>query len=183
MSVHLDVWLRELSRAGLSPSAQQELLARLASTTDCRARCFPEAPGAYRARVKDLLLSAFLAQKGPCLVVNDSPAASGLISRRRAWELVYLGLPMLGGSRRPPHELHIVLVDVMCMVARNEFPLTVPPSWSAELFEVLSRVASFQMTDNKWSPAASPGMDLDCQAYSAALSKTIENDQRRFRRQ
>ena len=48
MSVHVDVWIRELSRAGLSPSAQQELLARLAPIIDCRARYFP---GATRARM------------------------------------------------------------------------------------------------------------------------------------
>ena len=52
MSVHLDVWLRELSRAGLSTTAQQELLAQLASTIDCRARYFPGPPRAYLERVK-----------------------------------------------------------------------------------------------------------------------------------
>ena len=65
MSVHIDVWLRELSRAGLPPSAQQELLAQLAPTIDCRARYFADAPRAYLARVKDLLISALLPQKGP----------------------------------------------------------------------------------------------------------------------
>ena len=101
MSVYLDVGLRELSRAGLFPSAQQELLARLAPAIDCRARYFPDAPMAYLARAKDLLLSAFLPQKGPYLLVSDPPAASERISRCRAWELVYLELSMLGGSRRP----------------------------------------------------------------------------------
>ena len=76
MSVHLDVWLRELSRAGLSPSAQQELLARLAPTIDCRTRYFPDAPRVYLAGVADLVVSAFLAQKGPLSIVTDSPAAS-----------------------------------------------------------------------------------------------------------
>ena len=93
MSVHIDVWLRELSRAGLSPSAQQELLAQLAPTADCRSRYFPDAPGAYLARVKDLLISALLPQKGPLSITLDSPTSPGRISRCRARELVHLELP------------------------------------------------------------------------------------------
>ena len=149
MSVHLDVWLRELSRAGLSPSAQKELLAQLAPTLECRARYFPDAPRAYLARVKDLLIPAFLPQTGPLSITMDPPAAPERISRCRAWELVYLEFSLLGGPRRPVHELHSVLVDVICMMARNEFPLTVPPRWLSELFEVLGRVASLQVVANK----------------------------------
>ena len=89
MSVHIDVWLRELSRAGLSPSAQQELMAQLAPTIDCRARYFPGAPRAYLARVKDLLISA------------DSPTSPERLPRCRAWELVYLELALLGGLSSP----------------------------------------------------------------------------------
>ena len=72
MSVHLDVWLREPSRAGLSPSAQKELLAQLAPTIERRARYFPDAPRAYLALEKDLLISAFLPQKGP-LSIHQPP--------------------------------------------------------------------------------------------------------------
>ena len=171
MSAHLDVWLRELPRAGLSRSAPQELPARLAATIDCRARYFPDEPMAYLARVKDLLLSALLPQKGPYLLVSDPPAASERISRCRAWELVYLELSMLDGSRRPLRDLHMVLVGVICIVARNESPLTIPPRWLASLFEVLSRVVPLQMADNKWSVEASPDMDLDCQAYTGWSTK------------
>ena len=84
MSVHLDVWFRELSRAGLPPSAQRELLATLATTIDCRARYFPDAPRAYLARVQDLLISAFLPQKGPLSIDVDPPTAPERISRSRA---------------------------------------------------------------------------------------------------
>ena len=57
MSVHLDVWLRELSRAGLTATAQQELLQRLAWAIDRRTRYFPDPPLAYVERMQELLLS------------------------------------------------------------------------------------------------------------------------------
>ena len=126
-SVQFDVWLRELFRTGLSPTARQEMLARLANTIDRRAPYIPDAPMAHVARAKELLLSAFLPQVGPYIFVNAPPAASERISRSRAWELVYSELSMLDGSRIALHDLHIVLVDVICMIARNDFPLTIPP--------------------------------------------------------
>ena len=134
MSVHIDVWLRELSHTGLPPTAQQELLAQLAPTIDCRARYFPDAPGAYLARVKDLLISALLPQKGPLSLTLDSSSSPERMSRCSVWELVYLELSPLDGSRRPVDELHIFSTDVICMMARSEFPLTVPPRWLSELF-------------------------------------------------
>ena len=112
MSAHLDVWLRELSRTGLSTAAQQELLAQLAPTIDCRARYFPDAPRAYLARAKDFLISAFLPQKGPLSITLDSPTSPERLSRCRAWELVYPELSFLGGSRRPVNELRIVLMAI-----------------------------------------------------------------------
>ena len=169
------VWFR--------PSAQQELLARLASTIVRRVRYFPDEPVACLKRVEDLLLSAILPQKGPYIFVNDPPAASGRISRSRAWELVFLELSTLDGTRRPLRDLHVMLVNVLCMVARNEFPLTIPPRWLAGFFEILNRVVSLQMSANNWSLEASPDMDPDCKAYIAAASKNIENGQRRSRRQ
>ena len=60
MSGHLDDWLRELSRAGLSTTEQQALLQRLSQTIDRRARFFPDSPLAFVERVNELLLSAFL---------------------------------------------------------------------------------------------------------------------------
>ena len=102
-------------------------MAGLACTIDRRARYFPDAPMAYVARAKELLLSAFLPQVGPYIFVNAPPAASERISRSRAWELVYSELSMLDGSRILLHDLHFALVDVICMIARNDFPLTIPP--------------------------------------------------------
>ena len=169
-SAHLDVWIRELSRAGLSASAQQRLPATLATTIDCRARYFLDAPRPYLARVKDLLVSALLPQKGPLTITRDPPASPECIPRARAWELVRLELPLLGGSRRQVNELHIVLVDVVSMLARNEFPLTAPPRWLTELFEMLGRAAPLKMEANKWSLSATPTIDLEPQAFIKAVS-------------
>ena len=127
MSVHFDVWPRELPRTGLSAIQQQELLRRLAWAIGRRTRYFPDSPLAYVERVKEPLLSAFLPQKGPFVMANAPTEASEVISRSRLWELVYLELSFSFGARRPPHDLHIVLVDVICMLARNQFPLTTPP--------------------------------------------------------
>ena len=66
------------------------------------------------------------------------------------------------------------------MMARNEFPLTVPPRWLSELFEVLGRAASLKMAANKGSLVAPPTLDLEPQAYIAAVSQNIGNDKRRF---
>ena len=183
MSVHLDIWLRELSRTGLSPSAQRDLLATLATAIDCRARYFPDAPRPYLARVKDLLMSAFLPQKGPLLLDADPPTTPGRISRSRAWEIAFFELSLLDGSRRPARELHIVLIDVIHMIARNEFPSFLPPRWLSELFEVLGRVAPLQLDANKWSLAPSPSLDLESQTYVKSALKNLENDKRRSRRQ
>ena len=141
MPVHLDFWLREPSRAGLPAPAQQELLQRIAWTIDCRTKYFPDSPLAFAERMKELLFSTFLPQRGP-IVIEDAPnMASEVLSRSRAWEVAYLELPMLDADRRPLHDLHTMLVDVICMMARNDFPLAAPPRWPAELFEM--RIAWF----------------------------------------
>ena len=65
MSAQSDAWLRELSRAGLSATEQQDLLQRLAQAIDRRTRYFPDCPLAFVERMKERLLSAFLPEKGP----------------------------------------------------------------------------------------------------------------------
>ena len=122
MSAHLDVWLRELSRAGLPAPAQQELPQRLAWAIDCRTRYFPDSPAAYVERTKELLLSAFPPQKGPLAIANAPNEASELLSRSRAWELAYLELSMLDAHRRPLRDLHTTLLDIFRFMARNDFP-------------------------------------------------------------
>ena len=94
MSVHLDFWIRELSRAGLPAPAQQELLRRLAWAIDCRTKYFPDPPLAYVERMKELLLSTSLPQRGPIVIEKAPNEASEGLSRSRAWELAYLELSM-----------------------------------------------------------------------------------------
>ena len=89
--------------------------------------------------MKELLLSTFLPQKGPIVIENAPNMASEVLSRSRAWELAYSELSILDADSRPLHDLHAALVDVICMMARNEFPLTIPPRWLGELFEMVSR--------------------------------------------
>ena len=161
MSAHLDDWLRELSRAGLSATEQQDLLQRLSRTIDLRTRYFPDSPLAYVESANELLLSAFLPQKGPLIIANSPAEASEIISRSRAWELAYLELSMLDADRRPLRDLHTMIADVICLLARNDFPLTIPPRWLGELLEMVNRVVSLRMQANKWPPEASPEMDND----------------------
>ena len=159
MSAHLDFWPRELSRAGLSTPAQRELLATLATTIDCRARYSPTPPRPYLARVKQLLMSAFFPRKGPLLLSLGPSSPPERLPRCQAWQIAHLELSLFDGSSRPVAELHIVLSDVISMMARNEFPLTVPLRWLSELFEVLGRGVALKMEANKWpmAPPAEPG--------------------------
>ena len=68
-------------------------------------------------------------------------------------------------------------------MARNDFPLTVPPRRLAELFDMVNRVVALKMLANKWPLESSSAMDLDCQNYLSALAQNVENDQRRYKGQ
>ena len=83
----------------------------------------------------------------------------------------------------PMHDLHTMLVDVICMMGRNDFPLTIPPGWLGELFEMVNRVASLKMNTDNWPLGVPPVLGPDCQAYLSAVATNIGNDQRRSRRQ
>ena len=74
---------------------------------------------------------------------------------------------------------HVITSDIISMMARREFPLTVPPRWLSELFEVLGRVMELKMEANKWSMAPHLNLDPESDAYVAAVFKNIENDKRR----
>ena len=138
----IDFWLRELSRAGLATAAQRELLASLSNTVECRARYFPSPPRPYLARVEQFLMSAFFPQQGSLLLAVDPSSTPERLTRCQAWQIVHLELSLPDGSSRPVNELHIVLSDVISMMARKEFPLTGHPRWLPELLEVLGRIAA-----------------------------------------
>ena len=84
------------------------------------------------------------------MIALDPSSPPERLSRSQAWQIVHFELSLFDGSSRPVNELHIVLSDVICMMTRNEFPLTVPPRWLSELFEVLRRVVALKMEANQW---------------------------------
>ena len=90
---------------------------------------------------------------------------------------------MLDAKTRPLNDLLAMLVDVVCLMARNEFPLTVPPRRLAELFQMVNRVVSLKMLANKLPLESSSDLDPARQAYLSALAQNVENDLRRHKRQ
>ena len=140
-----EFWLRELARAGLSSNAQREPVASLAHTVECRARYFPSPPLPYLARAKQFLMSTFFPQKGPLLIPLDPAFPPGRLPRSQAWQIAYWELFHMEGATRPANELHIILSDVINMMARYDSPLSVPPRWLSELFGVLGRAVALKM--------------------------------------
>ena len=114
-------------------------------------------------------MSAFFPQKGPLLITLDPSLPPERLSRSQAWQIAHLELSLFDGASRPVNELHIVLSDVIEMMARNEFPLTVPPRWLSELFEVLGRAVALKMEANRRSLRPPPNLDAESQAYVAAI--------------
>ena len=151
MSPNTDFWVRELSRTGLPAPEQQELLQRLSWALETRTKYPPDSPLAFVGSMKELLLSNFLPQKGPKVIANAPGMASEVFSRSTASELAYSELSMLDAKNRLLDDLHAMLVDVICLMARNEFPLAVPPRWLAGLFGMVNRSVFLEMLANKWS--------------------------------
>ena len=120
--------------------------------------------------MKELLLSTFLSQKGPIVIANAPGMASEVFSRSRAWDLAYLELSMLDAKSRPLNDLHTMLADAICLLARNDFPLAVPPRRLAEPFEMVNTVVLLKMLANKWSLEPSSVMDPARQSYLSALA-------------
>ena len=82
------------------------------------------------------------------MITLDPSFPPGRLYRSRARQIVYMELSLFDGATRPVNELHIITSDVISMMARNEFPLTVPPRWIPQLFEVLGRVVALKMEAN-----------------------------------
>ena len=62
----------------------------------------------------------------------------------------------------------MITSDVISMMARNEFPLTGPPCWLSELFEVLGRAVELRMEADKWSMTPPPNLGPESDACVAA---------------
>ena len=122
-----DFWLRELARNGLSSTDQKELLTILAKAVGDREKFPPQAPTPYLNRVRQFLMASFLPQKGPLLIAMDPMSEPEFLSRSQCWQLVHLELSLLDGKCRPVAGVREVISDVISLIAKNEFPLTIPP--------------------------------------------------------
>ena len=87
---------------------------------------------------------------------------------------------MLDATSRPLTDLRAMLVDVICLMARNDFPLAVPPRRLAELFDMVNRVVFLETLAENWSLEPFSDMDPACQTYLSALARNVENDQRQL---
>ena len=134
--------MRELARSGLPPNAQKNFLASLSSAIDSRARYFPADPVIYVERVRNFIMHTFLPQMGPLLLSVDPAYPPERISRSQCWQLVHLELSLLDGPSRPAGELHTAISDIVTILARSEFPLSIPSRWLMELFGLLERVVT-----------------------------------------
>ena len=177
-----DFWMRELARMGLSPGDQKEFLDSLSNAVDMRARYFPNDPREYVDRVRRFLMHTFFPQMGPLLLSVDPTHPPERISRNQCWQLAHLELSLLNETR-PTDDLHTVLSDVITIMTRNEFPLTVPPRYLVELFCVLERVVALKMGTRRRSIRPSVPLDAACQAFVEAILKNMDNDKRRSQRQ
>ena len=128
-------------------------------------------------------MSAFLPQKGPLLITADPQFPPERLSRSQAWQIVYWELPHLDGDPRPVNELRMITSDVISMMARNEFPFTVPPRWLSELFEALGRVVELKTEAKNLSMNPPLNLGPESDAFLAAICENIANDKRRYLRQ
>ena len=89
----------------------------------------------------------------------------------------------MGGPSRPVDELHTAISDIVAVLTRNEFPLSIPSRWLVELFGILERVVALKMEARRWSIRPHGPLDTACQAFVEAVVKNMENDRRRSQRQ
>ena len=95
---------------------------------------------------------------GPCEV----------IPRSKAWNLV--SQELLHNSlhhdwNRPVSEIRDAMIEVIPLMARNEFPLSAPPRWVAELLWVLSHIVKLELRPRNLSIVPPTNFDVECQTY------------------
>ena len=126
--------------------------------------------------MQELPLSTSPPRKGPLVIENAPDAASEVVSRSRARERAFLELSMLDADRRPLRDPYKMLAYVICMMARNDSPLAALARWLVELFEIVNPAVSLKMRANKWTLAAPPDVDHDCQNYVSASAQNIGDE-------
>ena len=93
---------------------------------DLRARYFPNDPREYVDRARRFLMHTFFPQMGSLFLSVDPMRPPERISRSQCWQIVHLELSLLDGTCRPVDDLHTVIAEVIALMPRNEFPLTIP---------------------------------------------------------
>ena len=175
-----------LSQSGLTPEEQRKLL--LQSVPDLGrvpAGRFPEAPNDYFARVKDLLLSVCLPQFGP-LGISQPQGQCEVGPRSKACDLVSQELfrnSLRPDWKRPVCEIHDAMIEVVTLMARKEFPLSVLPRWVAQLFSALSHIAKLKVKSRNLSIAPPTNLDVDCPTYRELVFDNLGYDAIRASRQ
>ena len=178
-----DFWMRELARTGMTTKAQKDFLASLSNAVDTRGRYFPAYPVIYVERVRRFIMHTFLPQMGPLLLSVDPSYPPERISRSQCWQIAHLELSLLDGPSRPVDELHTAISDIVTILTRNEFPLSIPSRWLMELFGILERVVTLKMEARRWAIRHPGPLDTERHAFVEAVVKNMENDRRRSQRQ
>ena len=182
MSVSANAWLRQLNGSGLTREKRQDLLRQLPQRLDRASRYFPEVPEGYISRVRELLLSALFPQQGP-LLLSLSPGETEQLSRAQAWEILRSELHALNGAGKPSDELHELLVDIVSMLSKNEFPLPARPRWAVDLFGwVHSGVALKMQACNLTLTIPTTVSDVG-RAFTSAVLRNLGKYKRRWIRQ
>ena len=57
------------------------------------------------------------------------------------------------------------MIEVITLMARNEFPLSAPPRWVAELFWALSHIVKLKLRPRNLSIVSLTNLDVECQTY------------------
>ena len=143
--------MRELARTGMSTKAQKDFLASLSNAVDARARYFPADPVIFVERARSFIMHTFLPQMGPLSLSVDPSYPPERISRSQCWQIAHLELSLLDGPSRPVDELHTAISDIVTILARSEFPLSIPSRWLMELFGLLERVVTLKMEARRWT--------------------------------
>ena len=75
------------------------------------------------------------------------------------------------------------MIEVITLMARNEFPPSAPPRWAAELFWALSHIVKLKLQPRNLSIVPPTNLDVGCQTYVELVLGNLENGAIRASRQ
>ena len=74
-------------------------------------------------------------------------------------------------------------IEVVTPMAKNEFPLSVPPRWVAELFSILGHIAKLKLKSQNLSLEQPTNLDVERRKYVELVLGNLENGSNRAARQ